>query len=122
MRAFRTLIIVVLLLCLVPPASLLAATLIARWAKCELDPNAPVACTAFGSDIGDILFKVADFGFYAVETIPTFVALLAGWIVVEIVRAMGRPKKTPSVKASDARSPRGTARAGRKAASSPNPA
>ncbi|MFZ1108201.1 MAG: hypothetical protein WAN43_07635 [Rhodomicrobium sp.] len=98
MRALRTLIIVVLLLCLVPPASLLAATLIARWAKCELDPNAPVACTAFGSDIGDILFKVADFGFYAVETIPTFVALLAGWIVIEIVRAMGRPKKKPQSK------------------------
>jgi hypothetical protein len=95
MRAFRTLIIVLLLLCLVPPASLLVATLLARWAKCEIDPNAPVACTVFGSDVGDYLFKVADFGWYAIETIPTFVALLVGWIIVEIVRAMGRPKKPP---------------------------
>jgi hypothetical protein len=98
MRALRTLILVVLLLCLVPPASLVAATLIARWAKCEIDPNAPVSCTVFGSDIGDLLFKVADFGYYAVETIPAFVAVLAGWIVIEIVRAMGRPKKPPQAK------------------------
>jgi hypothetical protein len=98
MRALRTLIIFVLLLCLVPPASLLAVTLIARWAKCELDPNAPVTCTVFGSDIGDFLFKVADFGYYAVETIPTFIALLAGWIVIEIVRAVGRPRKPPQTK------------------------
>jgi hypothetical protein len=98
MRALRTLIIFVLLLCLVPPASLLAATLIARWAKCELDPNAPVSCTVLGSDIGDVLFKVADFGYFAVETIPTFVALLAAWIVIEIIRAMGRPKLPPQAK------------------------
>ncbi len=95
MRAFRTLIIVLLLLCLIPPASLLAATLIARWAKCELDPGAPVSCTILGSDIGDFLFKVADFGWYAIETLPTFVAVLAAWIVVEIVRGLGRPRTKP---------------------------
>ncbi len=93
MRAFRTLMILLLLLCLVPPLSLLAAGLIARWASCELDPNAPVQCTIFGGDYGDVLFKVADFGWYTVETIPAFVALLAGWLIVEIVRAMGRRRK-----------------------------
>ncbi len=43
MRAFRTLTILLMLLCLVPPLSLLAAGLIARWAGCELDlpPNTP---------------------------------------------------------------------------------
>jgi hypothetical protein len=98
MRAFRTLIIVSLLICLVPPASLLAVALVARWAKCELDPNAPVSCTVFGNDIGDLLYKVTDFGYWAVETLPTFVALLAVWIVVEIIRAMGRPKTPPPAK------------------------
>ena len=95
MRAFRTLIIVLLLLCLVPPLSLLTATLVARWAKCELDPSTPVPCTILGGDFGDVLFKVADFGYYAVETIPAFVALLAMWIIVEIVRGFGRQKKPP---------------------------
>jgi hypothetical protein len=95
MRAFRTLIIVFLLLCLVPPAVLIAVTLVAGWAKCGLDQGGPVPCTIFGSDAGDFLFKVSDFGWYAVETLTAFVALLAIWIVVEVVNAVGRPKQPP---------------------------
>ena len=95
MRAFRTLIIICMLLCLVPPLSLLAAGLVARWAGCELDlpPNTPLPCTILGGDYGDVLFALADFGWYAVGTIPAFVALLAGWLIVELVRAVGRPRK-----------------------------
>jgi hypothetical protein len=95
MRAFRTLIILCMLLCLVPPLSLLAAGLIARWAGCELDlpPNTPLPCMILGGDYGNVLFALADFGWYAVATIPAFVALLAGWLIVEIVRAVGRPRK-----------------------------
>ena len=95
MRAFRTLIIVCVLLCLVPPLSLLAAGLIARWAGCELDlpPNTPLPCMILGGDYGNVLFALADFGWYAVATIPALLALLAGWLIVEIVRAMGRPRK-----------------------------
>jgi hypothetical protein len=95
MRAFRTLIILCMLLCLVPPLSLLAAGLVARWAGCELDlpPNTPLPCAILGGDYGNVLFALAEFGWYAVETIPAFVALLAGWLIVEIVRAMGRPRK-----------------------------
>ena len=95
MRAFRTLIIVMMLLCLVPLLSLLAAGLIARWAGCELDlpPNTPLPCAILGSDYGNVLFALAEFGWYAVGTIPAFVALLAGWLIVEIVRAAGGPRK-----------------------------
>jgi hypothetical protein len=95
MRAFRILIILCMLLCLVPPLSLLAAGLIARWAGCELDlpPNTPLPCAILGGDYGNVLFALAEFGWYAVGTIPAFVALLAGWLIVEIVRAMGRPRK-----------------------------
>ncbi len=97
MRIFRTFIVLGLLLCLVPALSLLAAGLIARWAGCELDlpPNTPLPCAILGGDYGDVLFALAEFGWYAVGTLPAFVALLAGWLVVEIVRAMGRPRKTP---------------------------
>ncbi len=95
MRTFRTLIVLTLMLCLVPVLSLLAAGLLARWAGCELDlpPNTPLPCTILGSDYGNVLFALADFGWYAVGTLPAFVALLAGWLTVEIVRAMGRPRK-----------------------------
>lgn len=99
MRAFRTLIILFMLLCLVPPLSLLAAGLIARWAGCELDlpPNIPLPCTILGGDYGNVLFALAEFGWYAVGTIPAFMALLAGWITVEFVRAMGRSRSKPSL-------------------------
>ncbi len=95
MRTFRTFIVLILFLCLVPALSLLAAGLIARWAGCELDlpPNTPLPCTILGGDYGTMLFALADFGWYAVGTLPAFVALLAGWLTVEIVRSMGRPKK-----------------------------
>ena len=95
MRAFRTLIILCMLACLVPPLSLLMAGLMARWAGCELDlpPNVPLPCTILGGDYGKVLFTLADFGWYAVGTIPAFVALLVGWLTVEIVRAAGRPRK-----------------------------
>ncbi len=97
MRTFRTFIVLTLLLCLVPVLSLLAAGLIARWAGCDLDlpPNVALPCTILGSDYGTALFALADFGWYAVGTLPAFVALLAGWITVEIVRAMGRPRRQP---------------------------
>ena len=113
MRAFRTLIILLMLLCLVPPLSLLAAGLIARWAGCGLDlpPNTPLPCTILGGDYGNVLFALADFGWYAVGTIPAFVVLLAGWIIVEIVRAVGRPHK-----------PRPAASASRKMRQPPAPA
>ncbi len=95
MRTFRTFIVFFLLLCLVPVLSLLAAGLIARWVGCELDlpPNVPLPCTILGSDYGNVLFALADFGWYAVGTLPAFVALLAGWVTVEIVRATGQPRK-----------------------------
>jgi hypothetical protein len=96
MRAFRTLIILTMLLCLVPPLSLLAAGLLARWAGCDLDlpPVTPLPCTILGGDYGNVLFALAHFGWYAVETIPAFGALLAAWIIVEIIHAMGRSRKT----------------------------
>ena len=74
MRAFRTLIILLMLLCLVPPLGLLVAGLIARWAGCELDlpPNTPLPCTILGGDYGNVLFALAEFGWYAVETISRF--------------------------------------------------
>ncbi len=95
MRIFRTFVVLTLLACLVPALSLLAAGLMARWAGCELDlpPNTPLPCTILGGDYGNVLFALADFGWYAVGTLPAFVALLAGWLIVEIVRMTGRPRK-----------------------------
>ncbi len=93
MRGFRTLVVLLVFLCLIPPLSLLAVGLIARWAECQLDPDAPLRCVIVGGDYGDILFSIANFGWYAVATLPLLVALLVGWLLIESVRFVGRPKK-----------------------------
>jgi hypothetical protein len=93
MRALRTFIVFLMLLCLVPAASLLIAGLVARWADCQLDPDVPVSCIILGGDHGDYLFALTHFGWNAVVTLPICAALLIGWLLIEIVHAMGRPRK-----------------------------
>ena len=124
MRAFRTLIIVCVLLCLVPPRSLLAAGLIARWAGCELDlpPNTPLPCTILGGDYGNVLFALAHFGWYAVETIPAFLALLAGWLIVDRSRDGAAPQAAPASGASFSRKLRHSGRAASRNRHPPAPA
>ncbi|MGO9543497.1 MAG: hypothetical protein ACLPPF_01690 [Rhodomicrobium sp.] len=93
MRIFRTLAGLLILLCLLPPLVLLAASLIARWAGCQLDPDVEVACQVLGGNYGDILYAMTHFGWHAVETVPILAVLLAGWLLIEVVRAMGKPRK-----------------------------
>lgn len=96
MRFFRMLIGVLILACLVPPLALLAAALIARGAGCDIDPDTPVRCVILGGDYGDILYAMGHFGWHAVETLPVLAALLVAWMLIEIVRALGRPRKQPA--------------------------
>ncbi len=93
MRVFRIFIALLILICLLPPFALLAASLLARWAGCDLDPDIQLACPVAGGDYGDILHAIAHFGWYAEETLPILAALLVGWTVVEIMRALGGARK-----------------------------
>ncbi len=93
MRLFRMLAGFLILLCLAPPLVLLAASLIARWAGCQLDPDVEVACQMLGGNYGDILYDMTHFGWYAVETLPVLAVLVGGWLSIEIVRAIGKERK-----------------------------
>jgi hypothetical protein len=93
MRVFRTAIVFLILLCLVPPLVLLIAGMIARWSGCELDPDAPVACHILGGDYGGILYSMTHFGWLTVATLPALVALIVGWALIELVRAAGGAAK-----------------------------
>ncbi len=90
MRAFRRLIVLIVLACLVPPLSLLMATAIARWAGCDIDPDVQLRCEIFGGDYGDILYQLTHFGWYAVETLPIAAAVIVSWLFIEIVRPKGK--------------------------------
>jgi len=93
MRFFRMLAGLLVLICLVPPLILLAASLLARWAGCEIDPDVPAACRVLGGDYGDILYAMAHFGWRTVETIPVLAVLLVSWLLIEIARVLGSPRK-----------------------------
>jgi hypothetical protein len=93
MRLFRIAVVFLSLLCLVPPLVLLMATLLARLAGCDLDPDVKVTCNVFGGDYGDILYSMTHFGYRAVWTLPILATLLIGWAIVEILRMLGRPRK-----------------------------
>ncbi len=110
MRIFRMFASLLILLCLVPPLVLLASTLIARSAGCEADPDVPSTCQIVGGDFGDILYAMTHFGWYAVETLPILAALLVSWILIEIVRVLGRPRKhaAPQTPASSRNRERGS--------------
>jgi hypothetical protein len=92
MRALRMLLFFIALACLVPTLSLLLASLLARWAGCEIDPDAPLPCHLLGGDYGDILYALTHFGWYSVETLPILAAVLVTWILIEIVRNIGKPR------------------------------
>ncbi len=96
MRLFRRLAGLLILLCLVPPAVLLAAALIGRWTGCEVDPDMPRACPLLGGDYGDMLYALAHFGENAGAAILVLVALIVSWVLIEIVRAIGGPRKKPA--------------------------
>lgn len=109
MRHFRIAILFLIVLCLVPPAVLLIASLLARWAGCDLDPDVQVPCNVLGGDYGDILYSMAHFGWRAVMTLPILATLLAGWAVIEVLRTLGRTRNpaTPHTPASSRNRERG---------------
>jgi hypothetical protein len=86
MRVFRSLIVIVILLCLAPAFSMLAADIIARIYGCNLDLAATHPCMAGGTDIGGTLMTMGMMGWYLMTTLPVLLATVALWITVEIVR------------------------------------
>ncbi|WP_127077453.1 hypothetical protein [Rhodomicrobium lacus] len=95
MRAFRLLMLLFVFLCLVPILALVGAGAAARVAGCDLDPGQPLPCPVAGGDYGDELFSVLNFGMHTVEAIAVLGALIAVWVIVEIVAAIGRTPRGP---------------------------
>jgi hypothetical protein len=93
MRIFRTIIVLLILLCVTPPCVLLIAGLIARWSGCTINPDTPETCNILGGDHGATLYRMADFGWLTVPAVPIIAALVIGWLVVEILRPAAGPAR-----------------------------
>lgn len=86
MRVLRILAVTVILLCLAPLASLIAADLIATIYGCTIDLASKQPCVVDGTDIGGTLMALGMMGWFLMTTLPVLLATLVLWIIVEIAR------------------------------------
>jgi hypothetical protein len=86
MRVFRILMSIVVLACLTPLFSMVAAEVTARIFGCDLSLAATHPCMAFGTDIGSNLLTMGMMGWFLMTTLPVMLGVVILWIVVEIVR------------------------------------
>lgn len=85
-RAFRILASILILACLAPLFSMVAADVVARIYGCDLDLAATHPCMAGGSDIGQTLMTMGMMGWYLMTTLPVLLAVAVLWTIVEIAR------------------------------------
>jgi hypothetical protein len=86
MRVFRILMSIVVLACLTPLFSMVAAEVTARIFGCDLSLAATHPCMAFGTDIGSNLLTMGMMGWFLMTTLPVMLGVVILWIAVEIVR------------------------------------
>ena len=85
MRAFRALMAVLLFLCLLPMMSMAVAEFIAQLYGCKLDLASVHPCIVGGRDIGQDLLTLGMMGYFLFVTMPGVVAVIAIWIIVELI-------------------------------------
>ena len=85
MRAFRDLMAVLLFLCLLPMMSMAAAEFIAQLYGCKFDLASVHPCMVGGRDIGQDLLTLGMMGYFLFVTMPGVVAVIAIWIIVELI-------------------------------------
>ena len=85
MRAFRALMAVLLFLCLLPMMSMAVAEFIAQLYGCKLDLVSVHPCIVGGRDIGQDLLTLGMMGYFLFVTMPGVVAVIAIWIIVELI-------------------------------------
>ncbi len=85
MRAFRALMAVLLFLCLLPLMSMAVAEFIAQLYGCKLDLASVHPCIVGGRDIGQDLLTLGMMGYFLFATMPGVVAIIAIWIIVELI-------------------------------------
>lgn len=86
MKLFRLAVLAGLLVCLAPLASLVVAGSIASHYGCTLHEGFANPCVIGGVDRGQTLYTMAMMGWMMLFTMPLGAALLALWVIVEVVR------------------------------------
>jgi hypothetical protein len=89
-RIFAMVILsIVTVISLAPVASVVTAGLLASYFHCQVDEGGVHPCAAFETDIGETLYTMGVLGWLMLITIPVFVFVVIGWVVLFATRPRG---------------------------------
>lgn len=95
MSIFRKMVGVVVLLCLLPIAAALAASVVAYAAGCQYDIGMPLTCVVGGSDIGPLVQVLGTFSYGTFFSVPLLILTVTVWLVAELVHLLRRASAPP---------------------------
>ena len=90
MEAFRQTAALVILVCLLPLASVMLSSAIAKWLGCTVSGAGPQPCMCYGVDIGGALYTMGGLGYLMMLTLPAAGLVATGWAGYEIFRIVVR--------------------------------
>lgn len=92
MTLFRVVIVLVVLACLAPLFAVITAATISDLYNCPLDEGTIRPCIIAGQDYGHDLYTLSMMGWFLMATFPVFLAAVALWLVVEVLRWLRQSK------------------------------
>jgi TRAP-type C4-dicarboxylate transport system permease small subunit len=90
MKLVRIILVLAILVCLLPLASVVLAGWIANANGCTLHEGFANSCVIGGVDWGETLYGMEVMGWLMLATLPIAVILIAAWVIAEIVNAVRR--------------------------------
>lgn len=94
MTPLRWIFGVLVFLCALPVLAMLVATTVGGAAGCRVDESGAHPCVVLGADVGGLLYASFTSAWLALVTLPVGAAVAALWIVIEIIAALRRRKRT----------------------------
>ena len=90
MEAFRHTAALVILVCLLPLASVMLSGAVAKRLGCTVSSAGAQPCMAGGLDIGATLYTMGGLGYLMMLTLPLAAICAVGWVGYEIFRIVVR--------------------------------
>jgi hypothetical protein len=96
MRAFRIAMAIVIIVCVLPFASLMLSLAVAKLGNCALDEGSVHPCVIAGVDLGPVLYDMFVLTWLGLLTLPLLAFSVLLWIIVEVIAKVRRRSRAPS--------------------------
>jgi hypothetical protein len=96
MRAFRIAMAIVIVICLLPIASLLLSLALASLGNCRVDEGSVHPCVIAGIDLGEALYTMFVLPWLGLLTLPVLAFALLLWAIIELTGWLRRRRRAPN--------------------------